>query len=276
MAKTNIEWADMSWNVVVGCTRVSSGCANCYAEAIQRRFTPRDQPTPPRWIPGNETVTLHPERLEQPKTWKKGRTIFVCSMADLFHGNVPDAYIKEVFQVMAGPECAQHTFLLLTKRPERMLQLAHLLPWPANIWAGTSVESQYWADRRIPLLAQVPAAIRFLSCEPLLRPVKVGPELDRYNRSGWPGSATIALSTLCPFSSSNGEGRPARLMGGSFPFLNQVFFANKACHIYAVAASTRWKRRNIRSTASGSSRPKRRAIKASLWPASRICRMASN
>ena len=178
MGKTNIQWADMSWNPVVGCTRVSAGCANCYAEATQRRWWPKDQPAPARWFPGNDTVTLHPERLNQPLRWKTAQVIFVCSMADLFHQAVPDQFIRQVFDVMASEEVQQHSFLLLTKRPERMAELAPTLPWPANIWAGTSVESQFWANRRIPFLLSVPARVRFISAEPLLRPLNLSCYLD--------------------------------------------------------------------------------------------------
>ena len=171
MAKTNIEWADAVWNPVVGCNKVSAGCANCYAEAVQRRFTPKGSPAPLPWLPGNATVALKPERLGEPATWKKGQVIFVCSMSDLFNEQVPDWYIEEVFNQMYAAACECHTFLLLTKRPERVAAIADKLVWYPNIWLGTSVESQYWANRRIPALAQVPAAVRFLSCEPLLRAV---------------------------------------------------------------------------------------------------------
>ena len=168
--KTGIEWTDATWNPVTGCTKVSPGCAHCYAEAITLRFK-RGGP----FLPGKTTVRLHPERLVQPAQWQTSRMIFVNSMSDLFHEQVPFAFVDEVFKVMEA--CSWHTYQVLTKRPERMLEYAQSSfgreGWPSHVWAGVSVENQYWADRRVPLLSQVPAAVRFLSCEPLLKPLKL-------------------------------------------------------------------------------------------------------
>lgn len=181
--KTRIEWTDATWNPVTGCTKVSEGCDHCYAETIAHRFAG----TPA--YPNGFAVTLRPERLDQPLRWQRPRRIFVNSMSDLFHSDVPDEYIARVFAVMAL--APQHTFQVLTKRPGRMRSLlsqadfqlmvdAHMHnhgdveteDWPLpNVWLGTSVESQKWADVRIPQLLQTPAAVRFLSCEPLLGPV---------------------------------------------------------------------------------------------------------
>lgn len=178
--KTKIEWADATWNPVTGCSKVSEGCRNCYA----MKFAERWRGTPGHYFEKGFDVTLRPDKLEQPLKWKRPRRIFVNSMSDLFHDDVPLAFISEVFFVMA--EANWHTFQLLTKRPERMKKVldwlgTHMdgrvyngtvISWPLpNVWLGVSVENQKAADERIPLLIQMPAAVRFLSCEPLLGPV---------------------------------------------------------------------------------------------------------
>lgn len=193
---TSIEWTDAVWNPVTGCTKVSEGCRHCYAEAVAHRF----------WGARNFTdVQCHVDRLEQPLHWKKPRRIFVNSMSDLFHEDVPDEFIHQVFAVMAL--CSQHTFQILTKRPERMqalmcdeqdkffwalvegnaqrmysqlnptvdhdaisMGLAVHSPLP-NVWLGVSVDDQKTADERIPILLQTPAAVQWVSVEPLLGPV---------------------------------------------------------------------------------------------------------
>lgn len=166
---TAIEWTDATWNPVTGCTKVSPGCAHCYAEAFTLRFK-RGGP----FLPGKTTIRLHPDRLDQPRKWKSPRRVFVNSMSDLFHEEVPFDFVDAVFARMRSSD--QHTYQILTKRPERMLDYVGWTDgrrWPDNVWAGVSVENQYWADRRIPLLTQVPCAVRFLSCEPLLKPLKL-------------------------------------------------------------------------------------------------------
>ena len=189
---SKIEWTDATWNPVVGCTRVSEGCMNCYAERFAARFPERfggvSRMTEygPRWT---GKIVLRPEALNLPLRWRKQRRIFVNSMSDLFHENVEFAHIVAIFRVMAIAQ--HHTFQILTKRPQRMLEVMNLLPealktifpaekhpevnapgWPLpNVWLGVSVENQRAADERIPLLLQTPAAVRFLSCEPLLGPV---------------------------------------------------------------------------------------------------------
>ena len=166
--KSAIEWTDASWNPVTGCTKISPGCAHCYAEAITLRFKRGSA-----FLPGKTSVRLHPERLDIPKGWRTPRRVFVNSMADLFHEEVPFEYIRTVFNKMEAYD--SHIYQVLTKRPERMLEFAEwdtsLSNWPDHVWAGTSVENQYWADRRIPILQQVPAKVRFISVEPLLRAV---------------------------------------------------------------------------------------------------------
>ena len=164
MQRSSIEWTDATWNPVTGCTEVSPGCAHCYAKTFAERF---------RGVPGHPyergfDLQLRPERLDQLLRWKKPRSIFVNSMSDLFHEAVPEEYIREVFAVMALAD--QHRFQVLTKRSERLAELAPSLPWPAHVWMGVSVENQRWTSR-IDYLREVPATVRFLSCEPLMGPL---------------------------------------------------------------------------------------------------------
>ncbi len=159
MTATTIEWTDFTWNPVSGCTKVSQGCKHCYAERLANRFW-KDRPF--------TVVRLHPERLEQPATWKKPRTVFVNSMSDLFHESVPDDFIRKVFATMAANP--QHTFQILTKRSERLSRLGRRLTWPDNVWMGVSVEDRK-AVNRIDELRRTPAKVRFLSLEPLIGPL---------------------------------------------------------------------------------------------------------
>jgi len=170
MTKTSIEWCmnpdgtpGEVWNPVTGCSKVSQGCKNCYAETIAKRF----------WGERKFTdVQVHPERLDAPRHWRKPRRVFVNSMSDLFHDKVDhqdSLFVRGVFNVMR--ETPQHTYIVLTKRPENMQQFMSDYPPPRNVWLGVSVENQAAADERIPLLLQTPAAVRFVSCEPLLGPV---------------------------------------------------------------------------------------------------------
>jgi protein gp37 len=191
MAKhSHIEWTDTTWNPVTGCTEVSPGCDHCYAKTFAERW---------RGVPGHPfergfDLTLRPARLDQPLSWRKPRRVFVNSMSDLFHDAVPDTFIIRVFAVMLA--AGRHTFQLLTKRHGRMRALLsrptfedavfevavteygldpagdHHRWWPLpNLWLGVSVEDQKRADLRMPALLSTPAAVRFLSCEPLLGPV---------------------------------------------------------------------------------------------------------
>ena len=165
--RTGIEWTDATWNPVTGCIKVSPGCAHCYAETMTLRFK-RGGP----FLPGQATVRLHPERLDDPGKWRAPRMVFVNSMSDLFHEEIPFEYVDQVFQSMEAHP--RHTYQILTKRVKRMLEYVGWTGgrrWPSHIWAGVSVENQHWADIRVPLLGQVPCSIRFLSCEPLLKPV---------------------------------------------------------------------------------------------------------
>ncbi|MEU7403844.1 phage Gp37/Gp68 family protein [Streptomyces sp. NPDC044948] len=205
MTTTKIEWTDRVWNPVTGCTKVSPGCDNCYAENIARRFAGS------KAFPQGFDVVVHDDRVHAPFRWKKPARVFVNSMSDLFHDAVPDLFITQVFDVMEAKLNQRHTFQILTKRHVRMrsfmqarqkakqeyaakfddcpieamrnspaarLARARAARQPANIWLGVSVETQQWADIRLPALMDTPAAVRFVSCEPLLGPV----DLSRWLR----------------------------------------------------------------------------------------------
>ena len=152
-----IEWTEATWNPTTGCTKVSPGCDRCYAERIALRF--------PKTFPNGFALTLRHDALDLPMHWRRPRMIFVNSMSDLFHVDVPDSYIAEVFDVMVGKP--QHTYQVLTKRAQRLARLAKRLPWPANVWMGVSVETPKFRWR-IDYLRQAPATVRFISAEPLL------------------------------------------------------------------------------------------------------------
>ena len=162
--KSPIEWTQATWNPVTGCTKVSPGCKHCYAERLAKRL----QAMGVKKYANGFKVTLHEDALEIPLRWKQPRIIFVNSMSDLFHEEVPLEFIRKVFAVMR--QAHQHIFQVLTKRAERMAELAPLLEWPSNVWLGVSVENQRYTYR-IDLLRQVPASVRFLSLEPLLGPI---------------------------------------------------------------------------------------------------------
>ncbi|MBK7403111.1 MAG: phage Gp37/Gp68 family protein [Phycisphaerales bacterium] len=177
---SRIEWTQATWNPVAGCTPVSPGCLNCYAARMALRLAHMPNGTGRKYAQTAKRardgrpvfsghINLDEQNLDLPRSWKLGRTIFVNSMSDLFHDGVPDEYIKRVFRVME--ECPQHRFQVLTKRPERALEMAAQLPWPDHIWMGTSVETRAYYER-IRLLQRIPAKVRFLSCEPLLGPLK--------------------------------------------------------------------------------------------------------
>ncbi|MFN8533065.1 MAG: phage Gp37/Gp68 family protein [Dehalococcoidia bacterium] len=162
---SRIEWTDATWNPVTGCTQVSPGCDHCYAQSFAERF--RGVANHP-YQQGFD-LRLWESRLELPLSWRRPRRIFVNSMSDLFHPEVPDDFIRRIFDVMLRAD--QHIFQVLTKRPARMARLAPSLPWPSNIWAGTSVELNRFAWRANRHLRRVPSAVRFVSAEPLLGPL---------------------------------------------------------------------------------------------------------
>jgi protein gp37 len=154
----------MTWNPVTGCTKISPGCKHCYAEVMARRLAAMENPR----YPNGFQLTLHDDLVRLPERWKTPRVIFVNSMSDLFHADVPLSFIRSVFETML--RCSQHQFQVLTKRAERLAEVARELPWPGNVWMGVSVENQEYAYRA-RLLKSVPAAIRLLSVEPLLAPI---------------------------------------------------------------------------------------------------------
>ena len=254
---TKIEWTEETWNPVTGCSHVSPGCENCYAERMAPRLVAMGQDgyTSLPWTAQNaaQNVVLRPERLDQPLRWTKPRRIFVNSMSDLFHERIPDEFIDRVFAVMALADW--HCFQVLSKRPSRMQEYmqralpriaalrrddgegnrqeerhelqggisdsapqtleAHL-EWPLpNVWLGVSVEDQRRADERIPLLLQTPAAVRWLSCEPLLGPVeltnirwlefRVDCLSQRYGRDGWSERAGAKID-WCVVGGESGPG----------------------------------------------------------------------
>jgi len=165
---STIEWTDATWNPVTGCSKVSPGCAHCYAETFAERF---------RGVAGHPyeqgfDLRLWPERLSIPLLWSKPRRIFVNSMSDIFHEDIPEEYVAQIFDVMA--QASWHQFQVLTKRHDRMAELAPRLPWPDNVWMGVTIENNRWVERA-DRLRSVPAAVRFISAEPLLGPL---PDLD--------------------------------------------------------------------------------------------------
>lgn len=160
---SHIEWTETTWNPVTGCDKVSQGCKFCYAERMAKRLKAMGAE---RYRDGFK-LTLHDDLVTLPLQWKRPRLIFVNSMSDLFHQNVPVDFIQRVFNVMS--RCPQHTFQVLTKRSERLLEIAPQLIWPPNVWMGVSVENADAAPRILDLQS-VPAAVRFLSIEPLIGP----------------------------------------------------------------------------------------------------------
>ena len=171
--RSSIEWTEATWNPTTGCDQVSRGCDNCYAMALSRRLKAMGQPRyqhdgDPRTSGPGFGLSVHPDTLALPLTWRRPRRVFVNSMSDLFHARVPVAFIRQVFDVMAATP--QHTYQVLTKRARRLRRVSASLTWPDNVWMGVSVEDQQVVDR-ITDLQQVPAAVRFLSCEPLLGPL---------------------------------------------------------------------------------------------------------
>ena len=238
-AKTGIEWTDATWNPIIGCSRVSEGCRNCYAEGIAGRFGQGKQTVYSgltQIVNGRPVWTgkiVETRQLLQPLIWRQPKRVFVNSMSDLFHESVTDEQRDRIFAVMAL--CPQHTFQVLTKRPERMLKYFHDLNedvdaigravrvcmWVdtqvlkqipteeqfdalaqvpkglPNVWLGVSVENQATADERIPLLLQTPAAVRFISAEPLLGPVNLSSIRWETEGSGGPAFVDVCNGGPC-------------------------------------------------------------------------------
>jgi protein gp37 len=158
---SDIEWTEATWNPVTGCTHISAGCAHCYAERLALRLQAMGMP---KYRNGFK-VTAHEDELLTPQRWKRNRMVFLCSMGDLFHDKVPSGFIQRVFGVMKA--CRQHRFQVLTKRSVRLKQLAHVLPWPDNVWMGVTVEDARNVNRIADIVA-TPARVKFLSVEPLI------------------------------------------------------------------------------------------------------------
>lgn len=172
-----IEWTEATWNPTTGCDKTSPGCDNCYALTLSKRLKAMGQPKyqmdgDPRTSGPGFGLTLHPDTLDTPRSWRAPRTIFVNSMSDLFHPEVPVEYIRKVFEVIT--ETPQHQYQVLTKRSKRLAEVGRSLEWPPNLWMGVSVESDKYRFR-IDHLRKVDAAVRFVSAEPLLGPL---PDLD--------------------------------------------------------------------------------------------------
>jgi protein gp37 len=175
--QTAIEWTEVTWNPVTGCDRIAAGCDNCYALALAKRLKAMgaakyQNDGDSRTSGPGFGVTIHPAALGQPKKWRTPRVVFVNSMSDLFHARVPIAFVRDIFDVIR--ETPQHTYQVLTKRAHRMARFADKLDWPDNLWMGVSVESSD-VTGRIDLLRATPAAVKFLSCEPLITAL---PNLD--------------------------------------------------------------------------------------------------
>lgn len=175
MAQTAIEWTEATWNPTTGCDRTSPGCDHCYALTLAKRLKAMGQPKyqndgdPVSSGPGFR-LTIHEDALNVPRTWTAARKVFVNSMSDLFHPDVPEDFIRRVFDVMV--DTPRHEYQVLTKRSKRLAQMAHRLPWPPNVWMGVSIENQTYAFRANHL-RDVPAAVRFVSAEPLIGPVEL-------------------------------------------------------------------------------------------------------
>ena len=167
MQKTKIEWSDLTWNPVSGCTEVSPGCDNCYAKAIAERWRGGNA------FPNGFDVTMRPKKLNEPKSWKKPSMVFVNSMSDLFHNEITDDFLVRIWETML--EADHHIYMILTKRVNRMKYKIRTLSLQTrrHIWLGCSVENQTLADGRIPTLVSIDTPIKFLSCEPLLGPLNL-------------------------------------------------------------------------------------------------------
>ncbi len=175
MATTGIEWTEATWNPSTGCDKTSPGCDNCYALTLAKRLKAMGQAKyqndgDPRTSGPGFGLTLHSNALEIPHGWATPRKVFVNSMSDLFHPDVPLKFIQQVFEVMVATP--RHQYQVLTKRSKRLAELAHDLPWPSNVWMGVSIETQRYAFRA-EHLREVPAAVKFVSAEPLIGRVEL-------------------------------------------------------------------------------------------------------
>lgn len=231
MGKTSIEWTDASWNPIVGCTEVSPGCANCYAARLSASrlahnpaykglatIQPNEAAHVQRHVRWTGEVRFLLERLEEPLHWRKPRRIFVCDMGDLFHEDVEHHNLVAIFNVMH--RCQQHTFQILTKRADRMrawFERYRNVNY-RNVWLGVSVENQHFADERIPLLLRTPAALRFLSCEPLLGSLNLTDSQGKNFLKEWKLPSGITIPRGIDWIIAGGEsGTHARPMHPDWP-----------------------------------------------------------
>lgn len=188
MGKSKIEWTDATWNPVTGCTEISSGCKNCYAKGMAKRLKAMGQ----HKYRNEFKVTTHPESLDEPLKWKKPRRIFVCSMSDLFHEFVPFFFIKDIWNIAS--KARQHTFTILTKRPERMLAFTKWMAaadhisaahWPRNVYLGVTAENQERFDERWQYLKNIPAAVKLISYEPGLGSLVLPADFLELGKRAW-------------------------------------------------------------------------------------------
>lgn len=235
--RTRIEWADATWSPVTGCTKISEACRHCYIDRCPPLRIAGRAFVGARVIGSSTDVQLHPERLDRPSRWRRGRRIFVCSMSDLFHEQVPDRYIAQIWAVMA---CAsQHQFLVLSKRHARMHHLLNSprfveqvaaardldpqagdLSWPVPwVWLGATVEDQRWAGIRIPALLDTPAATRWVSCEPLLARLDLTDYLGRPGGLDWVVAGGESGSSARPSSPGWFRGLRDQAIGSGTPWL---------------------------------------------------------
>lgn len=213
---SSIEWTEATWNPVTGCDRVSSGCDHCYAMTLAKRL--KAMGAEKYQTDGSSAtsgpgfgVAIHPQSLNQPRRWRNPRTVFVNSMSDLFHAKVPLSFVRDVFDVMR--DTPQHTYQVLTKRSLRLARMADKLEWPSNVWMGVSVENSEVLDR-VDHLRTVPAAVRFLSCEPLLGPLD-GINLDGI---GWVIAGGESGPNYRPMELSWARGIRDACSAGQVPF----------------------------------------------------------
>ena len=228
--KTGIQWTEVTWNPTTGCDRISPGCDHCYALTLAKRLKAMgvdkyQADGDPRTSGPGFGVTIHRGSLNEPLTWRVPRTVFVNSMSDLFHARVPVGFVREVFEVIAATP--QHTYQVLTKRSTRLRRVAATLRWPENLWMGVSVENAQ-AMHRVNDLRQVDAAVRFLSCEPLLGPLddidlsgigwviaggESGPQCRPMNLEWARGIRDAAQAAGVPFFFKQWGGRTPKALG---------------------------------------------------------------
>lgn len=248
-ATTSIEWCDRTWNPVSGCSKVSPGCKHCYAETIAHRFW-KNRPF--------TEVRCHPERLDEPLHWRKPQRVFVNSMSDLFHEEVPDRFLMECFRKMTCPAVSglhrgaeRHTFQILTKRSGRMRDFALAMrqtgwipqdnstgvTWPAkNIWLGASVENQQAADERIPILRETPAAVRFLSVEPLLEKLNL---IDHLSDCPYRAHTSSKIDWVIVGGESGPSARPCNI-DWIHSIVRQCKAAGVACFVKQLGSRPAW------------------------------------